>query len=115
MRKMWFILSAAVLLGCADNSAERAVDRTDPQQVAEAFWKAVVAGDNAEAASYVVKEDRTALTRAFDELKGMKPLPDHPQIVTIIDGNRGEAIIENWEEDNDVDMVLRDGQWWISR
>lgn len=88
----------------------------DPQQVAEVFWNAVIAGDYEEAATHVIPEDRDSfMTHAAEELKKLPEFPDRPQIRAKTNGNEGTALIENWEFDQGPEMIFRDGRWWIEK
>lgn len=111
-----FVLFAAVVVLSAVSGCRKAPDPKDPQQVAEAFWSAVIAGNYDEAEKYVIPEARESFrTEAIDELKGLPAFPDQPQIKAKIDGSTGTAIIENWEFGMGPEMVLQGGKWWIDK
>jgi len=91
------------------------VDRTDPQAVAEAFWKATLAQEWEKAATFVEKEDREwYLDGIAEEFEKLQNPPKRPVIKAITKNGITRAYITNWEEIEDgLDMTEVDGLWWI--
>lgn len=105
-----------VRIGGVIAKPRKALNPKDPQQVAEGFWRAVIAGNYEEAETYVLPGDRESFrTEAVKELKALPPLPDQPKIKARTSGDTGSAVIENWTHDDGPEMVLQDGRWWITR
>ena len=93
------------------------VDTSDPQQVAEAAWRAVIAKDYAKARTFVVPDDRDDFTKENleEELTQLPPLPKSPIVKVELNGDRAEAKLENWDFEEGLEMVKRDGRWWIEK
>jgi len=48
-------------------------------------------------------------------MKNLPPFPDQPKIKAKTEGNKVQAIIENWEFKEGPDMIFQDGKWWIRK
>ena len=90
---------------------------TDPQQVAEAIWQAIIAKDYDRAREFIIPREKERFTKdeVEGELKGLPPLPESPVVKAVVEGDRGEALLENWEFEQGLEMVKEDGRWWIDR
>ena len=98
-------------------NTEKKVDTSDPQQVAEAAWRAIIAKDYTKARTFVVPEDRDDFTKENleKELTRLPPLPESPVVKVELNGDRAEAKLENWDFKEGLEMVKRDGRWWIEK
>lgn len=111
------LLLGALLTGLFSACTAK-VDPRDPQQVAEGFWKAIIAENYEAAAELVAPEDRQSFwDDAVEGIKELPPFPEYPIFKADLDedAQRGEAKILNWEFEDGVDMRKEDGRWWIVR
>lgn len=110
---MFLILGAFVVSGCGGDSESTAasVDTSDPLQVAQAFYEAVDQGDVDAALEYVDPEMVSAFRSAMSG--GMPSLPSDYEVMVMTEGNEAEANVTG--ADLEIDMVLIDGEWWVTR
>jgi len=86
------------------------VDRTNPQQVAEEFFRAIDQGDVESASQWVLPEQQTEFLAAME---GVTPqLPEGYEVVVLAQGDRAEASIAG--APIEVDMQMREGLWWMA-
>jgi len=86
------------------------VDRTNPQQVAEEFFRAIDQGDVESASQWVLPEQQTEFLAAME---GVTPqLPEGYEVVVLAQGDRADASIVG--APIEVDMQMREGLWWIA-
>lgn len=118
---LWCVVLVLVVLaiGCG-NTRTKGIDASDPQYVAEAAWRAIIADDYDELQRYVLLERYAGYLskdRLGSELKKdcPQPFPNNPIIRTIVWGNLGTCGIKNWEGTCQLRMKFRDGRWWVSR
>ena len=116
MKKLLFAILVGTLFvtGCGDHAA----DTSDPKQVAEAFWRAIIAKDYESARQHVIPKDRKDFVREKleKELAKLPPLPDSAIVEVEINGDEGEALLENWEfKDGVIEMIKKDGRWWVEK
>lgn len=106
------IVSILFLSGCGggETPADR-VDTSDPMQVAEAFYEAVDRQDLDAALEYVDPEMAADFREAMSG--GLPSMPSDYEVIVYAEGNEAEADITG--TDLEVDMVLIDGRWWITR
>lgn len=93
------------------------VDTTDPQQVAEAVYVALINKEYDTLRSYVVPEDRAGFSKEAleSELKKLPPLPRVPIAYVELNGDRGKAKLKNWAFDDGLEIIKKGGRWWIER
>jgi hypothetical protein len=110
------MLIAFVILG-AFAGCSGTPNPKDPKEVGEAYWNAIIAEDYSTAQSYVLPDNQERFrTRMVPGFRQLPPLPDQPEIIVKVDGDRGEVILENWierEGAGTAEIVLREGRWWV--
>ena len=93
------------------------VDRSDAEEVAEAFWIAVDQGDFEEAALYVREEDRESfhgdMVPQLQRMLKDTPRPDPLEVEVNVNGDHGETSFKGWHFD--LDIRRENGEWWISK
>lgn len=87
------------------------VDTGDPMQVAEAFYKAVADRDLEAALEHVDPDMAADFREAMSE--GMPSMPSDYEVIVMAQGDEAEASITG--SDLEVDMILVDGRWWVTR
>jgi len=112
-KSILLLVSAVLLAGCGGGGGSSAarVDTSDPIQVAEAFYKAVDEQDIEAALEYVDPELAGDFREAMSG--GMPDMPGDFEVVVMAQGDQAEASIPG--VDMEVDMILVDGRWWITR
>lgn len=116
MKKLLTLMTIGGLLLLVAGCGGR-VDPGNPEQVAEAVWRAIIEGDMERFKSYVIPRDREAFNpeEFAKELERLPPLPDKPQVRLVFEGDEAEALLENWDFDQGLEMILEDGRWWIQK
>lgn len=91
------------------------LDARDPRQVGEAGWRAIERNDIAALRELARPEDRHHFTAEAvrAELGRLPPLPDTIIVVMEITGESGQALVKGWEHPYGLQMVKRDGRWWV--
>ena len=109
------MLAAAGFLVAACGEGDEAhaarVDASDPLQVAEAFYRAVDEEDLERALEYVDPEMVADFREAMSG--GMPSMPSDYEVMVMTQGDEAEASVTG--ADLEVDMILADGRWWITR
>jgi limonene-1,2-epoxide hydrolase len=107
------LMAAAFLSGCGggNDTPAASVDTSNPMQVAEAFYAAVDEQDLAAALQYVDPEMAADFREAMSS--GMPNLPSDYEVIVMAQEDHAEASITG--ADLEVDMILVDGSWWITR
>ncbi len=110
---MFLLLGAFVVSGCGGESdtPSSSVDTSDPLQVAEAFYYAVEQGDVDAALEYVDPEMVSDFRSAMSG--GMPSFPSDYEVMVMTEGDEAEANVTG--ADLEIDMVLIDGEWWVTR
>lgn len=105
--------SAFLLSGCGggEGTSTARVDTADPLDVATAFYDAVDRQDVEAALEHVLPEQAEDFRNAMSG--GMPDMPDDYEVIVMAQGEEAEASITG--SDLEVDMVLVDGRWWITR
>ncbi len=95
-----------------------ATDLSDPEAVAKAFITALANKNVAEAAKYIIPEERDELKKELK--KGMPPLPKDPKVQIQLkeNGTRADVSLLNAQKPASgppigLDMKLSNGKWWI--
>ena len=90
----------------------------DPEQVAQAAWKAIAEKDIDAFQSLVLPGEREDFP-GDDFAKELERLPPFPEEVAVrveMDGeDEAEAFLENWEFEEGLNMKRDGGRWWIVR
>jgi len=91
------------------------LDARDPRQVGEAGWRAIAQNDVGALRNLAVPEDRHKFTAEAlrAELDSLPPLPDTIIVFMEITGERGQALVKGWAHPYGLQMVKRDGRWWV--
>jgi hypothetical protein len=91
------------------------LDAGDPRQVGEAGWRAIEQNDIEALRRLVLPGDRERFTAQAvrAELDRLPPLPDSIVIVMEVSGERGQALVKGWEHPYGLQLVRRDGRWWV--
>ncbi|MBD3279047.1 MAG: hypothetical protein GF388_12170 [Candidatus Aegiribacteria sp.] len=115
MRKIvtGLFLGVFVFSGCGGGSDTPAsnVDTSDPLQVAKAFYEAVDQGDVDAALEYVDPEMASDFRSAMSG--GLPSLPSDYEVMVLTEGDEAEANVTG--ANLDIDLVLIDGEWWVTR
>lgn len=105
-------LMAMLVASCGGNTPEAAaVDTSDPIQVAEAFFKAIDDNDLESAIAYVHPDQAADFRNSMSG--GMPGLPGDYQVVVLAQQDHAEASIPG--AGIEVDLVLEEGRWWVTR
>lgn len=102
-----FLASLVGIAGCSS-----AVDHSSAESVAQAFFQAVADGDADEAASFVIEDERADFL-SFAGDGGLPAIPADFQLTTRVEGESGRAEVDGSRFD--VDLVLQNGRWWITK
>jgi len=91
------------------------LDTRDPRQVGEAAWRAIEKNDIKALRNLVVPEDRHKFTAEAirTELDRLPPLPDTIIVVMEITEESGQALVKGWAHPYGLQLVKRDGRWWV--
>jgi hypothetical protein len=106
------LAASALFSGCGggDGAPSVNIDRTDPMEVASAFFEAVDDGDLDSAIEYVLPEQAADFREAMSG--GMPNLPSDYDVVVMAQGDQAEASLTGTSLE--VDMIRVEGEWWIS-
>ena len=110
-RLIWTLLTPCLglALGCAR------LDVKDPRKVGEAGWRAIAGNDIEALRKLALPDDRNKFTLEAirQELDSLPPLPDTIIVVMEVTGERGQAKVKGWQHPYGLQMVKREGRWWV--
>lgn len=91
------------------------LDTKDPRQVGEAGWRAIAGNDIEALQKLAAPEDRHKFTADAlrRELDSLPPFPDTIIVVMEITGERAQALVKGWAHPYGLQMVKRNGRWWV--
>ncbi len=109
----FFLVTTAACLAFTAGCAR--LDTKDPRQVGEAGWRAIKRNDIEALCKLALPGDRHNFTAESvrAELDRLPPLPDTIIVVMEITGERGQALVKGWEHPYGLQLVKRDGRWWV--